>query len=48
MLGNSYNISELKKMSKANFYKNYKGKMFDIDKVWEWLHPQKKKKKKEE
>ena len=47
MLGNSYNISELKKMSKANFYKNYKGKMFDIDKVWEWfIHRKKRRKKK--
>lgn len=46
MLGEGYNITELKKMSKSYFYKVYKGKMYDIDKVWEWLHPPKKKKTK--
>jgi hypothetical protein len=40
-----YNISELKKMQKEHFYKSYTGKMPDIDKVWDWLHPKKKSKK---
>lgn len=41
-----YNISDLKKWSKDRFYSTYKGKMFNIDEVWEWLHPKKKKSEK--
>jgi hypothetical protein len=36
-----YNITALKQMSKERFYTCYSGKIFDIDKVWEWLHPKK-------
>ena len=35
----NYNIETLKKMGKSHFFKAYKGKMYNIQAVWEWLHP---------
>ena len=38
-----YNLKALKAMPKKHFFQAYQGKMFNIDAVWEWLHPAKKK-----